>query len=954
MNKIHNVVWSTAKNAWVVVAEGTKRSSKSGAKALSVMIALILLAPAGASATTLPQGGLISVGQGTIVNNGGSQLVIKQTTDKLGVNWQSFNVGADGQVVFQQPSKESIALNRVVGSDGSAILGKIDANGQVFLINPNGVIFGKDSQVNVGGLVASTLNITDDDFKKGDYSFTAESSKNGEVTNLGQLQAADGGYVALLGKSVKNNGIIKAKLGSAALAAGDAMTLDFSGDGLVNLQVSKSTLNALTENKGLIKADGGSVLMSARASNALTQTVVNNEGIIEATTLDNRSGKIFLDGGFYSGTVNVAGTLDASAPDHGNGGFIETSGKTVTISSAVKVTTLAKNGQTGDWLVDPTDFNIVAGSGGQTINSIGATTLSSNLESTNVTLSTDATATPGELGDVNVNADVAWNANTKLTLNAHNNVNINAKIIINGNTGGLVLNPTGRVNTANGGAVKLNGASTTYTQNGVDYQVLRTVNDLNSLTGAAASNKKFVLGGDIDASIMSTWNGGQGFDGYGDYDSTSTTVSGTIFNGLGNTISNFYVNRPTETYVGLFGVFYNGTISNLNLSGTVIGAKDTGMLAGEVSNAKVYNVNTSGTVNGTTEVGGAIGMALQSTIDTVSSTADVIGTGQSVGGVLGYTWMNTAIKSLRYSGHVIGDTYTGGVIGKSYVDTLVTDLATSGTTTVTGNAYVGGGIGHLSPGGVANNISTTGSVTGNTSVGGVFGYVRGNLSNLKSEASVSGTDMVGGLVGELYTSTLDSAFATGNVTATGNSVGGLIGKSSGSTITKTLSTGDVNGIEDVGGLVGNVSIAQGVTVEAALGGSGDDLLIGNAVANLLEGGAGNDILYGGGGGDTLWGGAGADTFVFGAASDTHYNAPDWIMDFTSGQDKIDLSGLAQFASGGAMLNFVSGFTGNVGDAVLTYFAETNQTSLYVDLDGMRVAGFALGTVGQAAMTDIVA
>ncbi len=159
---------------------------------------------------------------------------------------------------------------------------------------------------------------------------------------------------------------------------------------------------------------------------------------------------------------------------------------------------------------------------------------------------------------------------------------------------------------------------------------------------------------------------------------------------------------------------------------------------------------------------------------------------------------------------------------------------------------------------------------------------------------------------------------------------------------------------DVGCLVGNVSIAQGVTVEAALGGSGNDLLIGNAVANLLEGGAGNDILYGGGGGDTLWGGAGADTFVFGAASDTHYNAPDWIMDFTSGQDKIYLSGLAQFASGGAMLNFVSGFTGNAGDAVLTYFAETNQTSLYVDLDGMGVAGFAVGTVGQAAMTDIVA
>jgi serralysin len=159
---------------------------------------------------------------------------------------------------------------------------------------------------------------------------------------------------------------------------------------------------------------------------------------------------------------------------------------------------------------------------------------------------------------------------------------------------------------------------------------------------------------------------------------------------------------------------------------------------------------------------------------------------------------------------------------------------------------------------------------------------------------------------------------------------------------------------DVGGLVGNISIAQGVTMEAAIGGGGNDLLIGNAVANLLEGGAGNDIIYGGGGGDTLLGGAGADTFVFGTASDSLYSAPDWIMDFTSGQDKIDLSGLTEFASGGAKLNFVSGFTGHAGDAVLTYHAETNQTAIYVDLDGTGVVGFAIGTVGQAATTDIIA
>ncbi|KAF2391807.1 serralysin family metalloprotease [Pseudomonas frederiksbergensis] len=159
---------------------------------------------------------------------------------------------------------------------------------------------------------------------------------------------------------------------------------------------------------------------------------------------------------------------------------------------------------------------------------------------------------------------------------------------------------------------------------------------------------------------------------------------------------------------------------------------------------------------------------------------------------------------------------------------------------------------------------------------------------------------------------------------------------------------------DVGGLVGNVSIAHGVIVENAVGGSGNDLLIGNAVANSLEGGAGNDILYGAGGGDSLWGGAGADTFVFGAASDSTMTAPDWIMDFTSGQDKIDLSGIAEFASGAATLNFVGGFTGHAGDAILTYFAQTNQTSLMVDLTGHGAVDFAVGTVGQAAVTDIVA
>jgi serralysin len=150
--------------------------------------------------------------------------------------------------------------------------------------------------------------------------------------------------------------------------------------------------------------------------------------------------------------------------------------------------------------------------------------------------------------------------------------------------------------------------------------------------------------------------------------------------------------------------------------------------------------------------------------------------------------------------------------------------------------------------------------------------------------------------------------------------------------------------------VGNVSIAKGVTVENAIGGSGNDLLVGNAADNLLKGGAGNDVLYGGAGADQLWGGAGADTFVFGASSDSKPGAADQIFDFTSGSDKIDLTGITQ----GAGLHYVNAFTGAAGDAVLSFASATNLGTLAIDFSGLGVADFLVTTVGQAAATDIVA
>lgn len=152
---------------------------------------------------------------------------------------------------------------------------------------------------------------------------------------------------------------------------------------------------------------------------------------------------------------------------------------------------------------------------------------------------------------------------------------------------------------------------------------------------------------------------------------------------------------------------------------------------------------------------------------------------------------------------------------------------------------------------------------------------------------------------------------------------------------------------------GNVSIAAGVTVENAIGGSGSDLLIGNDVANVLKGGAGNDILYGGLGADQLWGGAGADTFVYGDIAESSAAAPDTLRDFVSGQDKIDLSGLDAFVNGGLVLQYVDAFAGKAGQAILSYDAASKAGSLAIDFSGDAHADFAINLIGQATQADIV-
>jgi filamentous hemagglutinin family protein len=455
MNCTYRSIWNDSTGTFVAVSEdaksaGKKTSSCNSATAAGACFTLQALAISvalsfGGNAIALPAGGVVAAGGASISTVAGST-TINQSTQNAAINWQSFNISSGEAVRFVQPNSNSVILNRVVGADPSNILGSLTANGKVFLVNPNGILFGKGASVNVGGLVASTLNIADSDFMAGNYKFSGAG--NGTVLNQGSINA-DGGYVALLGANVGNDGVIAAQLGTVALAAGNAITLDVAGDGLLNVTVNQGAVNALVQNGGLIQADGGQVLLTAQAAGSLISTVVNNTGVIRAQTLvTGKDGSIKLMGDMQSGTVNVGGTLDASAPNGGNGGFIETSAAHVMIASDVKVSTAAPTGLTGTWLIDPQDFTI----GSVATDNISGATLSALLVTNSVVITTATgprtdvagtppvstlnTATPGN-GDINVNEAVSWTATpstTTLSLNAARDVNVNAAITAtNGN-----------------------------------------------------------------------------------------------------------------------------------------------------------------------------------------------------------------------------------------------------------------------------------------------------------------------------------------------------------------------------------------------------------------------------------------------------------------------------------------------------------------------------------------
>ncbi|MGP6270638.1 GLUG motif-containing protein [Pseudomonas paraeruginosa] len=822
MNKTYALVWNQATGCWNVTSEGTRRRGKSSRGTLLAVAGASLLGLLGLpEAFALPSDGKVIHGEaGLHTSTDGKHLTIDQQSQKLIAQWNGFDIAGDESVRFNQPNSNAVALNRVVGTNGSQILGKLDANGKVFLVNPNGVVFGKTAQVNVGGLVASTLDISDKDFLDGNYRFSGKSTA--QVSNAGSLNASEGGSVALLGARVDNSGVIQARLGSVALGAGEDVSLNFDGNGLLNLQVNAGAVDALAHNGGLLKADGGQVLMTARSADSLLKTVVSNQGVIEAKTLQNRDGRIVLDAG--NGTLQVAGRQDASASGQGNGGVVENRGAGIEVQLGAKVDTQSAQGRTGTWKVAANALD-VASTSAPKVSGVLSDTLANNLQTTNIELTSTQ-------GDIKVDAPLSWNSGNKLglsaergnvevngnlrasgdkaelALNARDQVRLNADLSLTGRNARLELNSGKGHKLADGVRVTLSGAGAGYRANGEDYRVIQNLAQLREIDKKMGG--RYVLGNRIDG-------GNTRFETLGN---RPNEVFGGDFDGLGNSIANLVLYSTTDT-VGLFNMNF-GRIANLSLEGMTVSATHPSNIAagtlaavnlGTIDNVKVRNSKISSGKQHNS-VGGLVARNLGS-IHNSSFQGRITGNHNTdvMGGLVGYNGSNALIANSSADAVLDGQMLkasAGALAGINAGGTL-RDSRARGSINLSGDRLnIGGLIGH-NQGGTLHNLDSAVDVTARGSesmVGGLVGYNQGGqLSALSVTGNVTGgsASKIGGLIGESQDALIVGAQAQGKVTGGEQStVGGLIGRHASGRVEHASASGDVTtGLDGVAaGLIG--------------------------------------------------------------------------------------------------------------------------------------------------------
>lgn len=882
-----------------VMTCGARWSRRRSALLACTALSLVVTIPA-PSAHALPQGGTIVQGTGQIIAKSATEIDVIQSSQKLVINWSSFNIAAGEKVLFVQTSALMQVLNRVVGPQSSTILGELQANGTIILVNPNGILFGAGSQVKVGAIIATPTGIADANFMAGNLVFDSPStSATASVVNRGTITAADAGLVGLVAPGVENSGVIQARLGTVQLASGNSFSVDLYGDKLINLVVSDKvsrtvtapdgqSLQALVSNSGTINADGGAIILSANAARDILTNVINMGGVAQARSVGTTNGKIVLDGG-DNGTVAVSGTADATGTQAGaSGGAVTVAGDTITVIDGAK---LLAGGAAGGGAVTVSAARAVSvaagasldasatadGDGGTaTVISNGSTTVAGTLTATGGAAGGDGGTIETSGGTLDVSGATISAASPK------------------GKSGSWLLDPYDLlINSA--AAASINSALANDTS-----VTLQTTASTATTAYGGTSN----AGGSGDITIASalSWNTAATLtlDAYHSV-LVNANITGTNLaikyndGGSGGNflVSGATVNLPTGTgHLAINGTAFT-TVGDLspviaNPAGAYALASD---IAGGSHSASVI-ANLTGSLEGLGHTISNLGITSSSDytglIGTVASGATVRNlilsgasiTGHDYVGALAGSNNGDVVNVAVTGGNVIGYNHAGGLVGDNAgtVSASTASSAVSNGFSVSNN--IGGLVGYNTATGTVSDSNATGTVSGYSSIGGLVGGNAGIVSDSSATGAVSGDSYLGGLVGyNTSTGTVSDSYATGALSATlygGYQFGGLVGQNDGK-VSASYASGAVSGNEVIGGLVGmntgTVSDSVATGNASGWGGGVGGLVGGNtgtisasAATGNVNGGSPYSVEVGGLVGSNTYTGTVSDSYATGTVT----------------------------------------------------------------------------------------
>lgn len=752
-----------------------------------------------------PEGGQVVGGQATISSQSG-YMQINQTTNQAIIEWQKFNIQVNEHTHFSQPSNTAATLNRINALNGvSQIMGRLTANGHIYLINPAGILFGKTASIDVAGLVATTANISNENFMARHYEFfQSPLYPNSSIINEGLISIKDGGLAALVAPGVRNAGIIHANLGKVALGSGTHFTLDLYGDELIHFALDGAIASkpkdaygqpmaSAVENTGSIYANGGSVQLTTHAVKGVVDNAINTTGLINASRVKQVGGKIILDGG-QANAVKVSGSVKATGT---RGGQIHVKGNDIKINEA----TIDVSGTEG---------------GGEV--RIGGKPQTETLAE-NTYIGPDTLILANAISNGNGGTVIVW-ANTNTDFIGR----IEAKGGTQSGNGGFVeTSALGSINYANGRVY----ANSPYGQAGtwlvdpsnetIDQVRANTiVATLNGLTNFVLETSNVGVGeGDITFlnNVLLSWttnaqlsikahddvifNNGATITNNGlGHLFIRTDVDGNndgtpVFNGFGQGIGGTHID------VGSATIHYNPivypTSDDFSSHITTVNLFEQFMLVNDVDRLQQINANESGnyvlgkdidaTATQTWNFQGSIFTGF-SPIPSFLGFLD--GNNHTIDGLYINRLSNTGIFATMFSAtvqnlhltnlQVSGTDLVGGVAGYAF-DSLITNVSTQGQ--IIGRDHVGGLIGLGEDINIANSENNT-TVSGEFYIGGIAGGLNGTdataLNNV-NRGIINGIESVGGIVGSLTASvsTLNSNDNHGAITASNENAGGIAG-----------------------------------------------------------------------------------------------------------------------------------------------------------------------------------